>query len=71
MSDVLRAQLLATRATAQALITTIDVALQASAEPERPASPGECAHDNVEEIARMGGAPRVRLCLDCNREVES
>lgn len=79
MSDVLRVQLLAVRASAlamqanaEALITTIDVALQTSAAPEpaAPAAAGQCAHDNVEEVRGMGGAAPKRICLDCNREVE-
>lgn len=73
--DILRAQLLAVRASAQALIATVDVALVATRpepEPAAAVTPGECPHpdDRVEQIARMGGQPSVGFCLDCGKEID-
>ncbi len=70
MSDVLRAQLQALRATAAATIAAIDCALGEDAAPDPPAPAGRCPHDGTDRVIvqrGMGDAPAYDFCLDCNR----
>lgn len=72
MSDVLRTQLLALRASAEAAIATIDAALGTLDASQPPAALGRCPHDGTERVTRiatMGSALPVDFCLDCNREI--
>lgn len=74
MSEVLRAQLMAARASAVAMVASIDAALgafhdrpQGAPAPKTRAwcEPHGCGCARTKRIEGMGGATPYELCLDC------
>lgn len=71
MSEVLRANLLAAKASALALAATIDAALSAPEAATAPTCAAHgCAHERTETIRGMGSTPMSALCLNCGCTVE-